>query len=145
MKSLNRSTPLVRISKSSGGQSAVNKWSVMVCAVIDSMSISPEVTVLVDELDVEMEESLAEGEGVEFRGIVEEETISRIAVVISSREVYGKQTFNIALPSFLLDSTKRERRDVEITFYYVLSFLLLARSPPKHPAVIGISGLALSN
>lgn len=105
MKSLNRSTPLVRISKSSGGQSAVNKWSVMVCAVIDSMSISPEVTVLVDELDVEMEESLAEGEGVEFRGIVEEETISRIAVVISSREVYGKQTFNIALPSFLLNTT----------------------------------------
>jgi hypothetical protein len=71
------------------------------------MSISPGVAVLSDEpdADVEREESLGEGEGGKLCGIVEEETMLRMAVVISSRDVYGKQTFNIALSIFLLGVT----------------------------------------
>ena len=46
------------------------------------------------------EESLREGDGggdMEFGAVVDKETIVRIEVVISSRDVYGKQIFKIAL------------------------------------------------
>jgi len=89
MKSLSRSTPLVRTRRSSGGQSDVNMCCVTVFSVMDSMSINPGVAVLSEDVDVDVEvdESLGDGEGGEVCGIVDEDTMSRIAVVISSREV----------------------------------------------------------
>lgn len=57
----------------------MNMCSVSVCSVMDSMSIRPGMAVLSEEED----ESEREGEG----GSVERETMVRIAVVISSREV----------------------------------------------------------
>lgn len=56
---------------------------------MDSMSINPGVAVLSEdvEVDVEVDESLGDGEGGEVCGMVDEDTMSRMAVVISSREV----------------------------------------------------------
>lgn len=95
MKSLSRSTPDVRMSRSSGGQSAVNMWSVSVCSVMVSMSMYEGVAVFddvveeVEEAEVLDRSDVGEpGGGVAVQeGVVERETMVRIAVVISSREV----------------------------------------------------------
>ncbi|ANB12158.1 hypothetical protein AWJ20_396 [Sugiyamaella lignohabitans] len=73
MKSLNRSTPLVRISMSKGGQLPVYMFDAMVSSSIESGSINP------------------------FSALV---TIRRIEFVTSSREVYGKQMLRTALVLF---------------------------------------------
>lgn len=100
-----------------------------------SMSINPGVAVFSDE-DEDAEESERDGDGGAC-AVVDRVTISRIAVVISSREVYGKQTFRIALWGLLAEG-RREGGGGGGTFCYVLSFLSLARS--LRGRLVGVMG-----